>query len=240
MHIAPLIDPRRGADPSGMVALLLTACLGMALGSGAPAWADQSAERPGPQAISFDIAAQPLEAALDAYGAASGVQVLYQTALTSGRRSANVQGLFTPKAALAVLLAGTGLAVRYTTEDSYTLVPQAAVASPRKVAAPPDMATYGRFLGQAQARILEVLCRSAETRPGGYRITLKFWLDPSGAVLRSVLLDSTGSAQRDETILDALAHTRVGDAPPAQMPQPITMVIAARPPDLTGDCAAGP
>jgi TonB family protein len=224
-----------------MCGFLLGACLGIAVAAMMPAWADANGTPTSQTApISFDIGAQPLEAALDAYGAASGVQVLYRTSLTAGRHSARVHGVFMPEAALKVLLAGTGLTVRYTTNDSFTLVPQPVDRSPAMAATyrPPDMMRYGDFLGAAQAGVLDVLCRNPETRPGRYRITIKFWVDPAGAVLKTALLASTGDAAHDDAIVDALSHMRVGEAPPADMPQPITMVISARPPDVTGDCAA--
>jgi hypothetical protein len=65
-------------------------------------WQAPAAERAGetkrPALVSFDIAPQPLEAALDIYSSISDVQVLYETSLTSGRRSMRVRGLFTPEA----------------------------------------------------------------------------------------------------------------------------------------------
>src|SRR5262249_39242397 len=69
--------------------------------------------------VAFDIAPQSLDAALDVFSATSNVQVLYETSLTSGRRSTGVHGFFTPGAALTALLAGTGLTAWHTTSDSY-------------------------------------------------------------------------------------------------------------------------
>src|SRR5262249_40095830 len=121
-------------DPR-MRGFLLGACLGIAAGTMMPAWAGEGGTMPRqPAPILFDILAQPLETALDAYGAASGVQVLYRTSLTAGRRSARVRGILMPEAALNALLAGTGLTARYTTDDSFTLVPQPAALSPTKAA----------------------------------------------------------------------------------------------------------
>ncbi|MEW6435564.1 MAG: TonB family protein [Pseudomonadota bacterium] len=190
--------------------------------------------------ISFDIEAQPLEAALDAFGSATGIQVLYEASLAAGRRSTKVEGRFTPDIALGTLLIGTGLTARYTTDDAYTIVrklPAADLAGKARLYAPPDFARYGHYLGLAQAGILDVLCRSAETRPGGYRLTLKFWIGPSGAIQKTALLDSTGNSSRDSAILGALEDTAVAAPPPADMPQPVTMMIARRSPDETGDCA---
>jgi hypothetical protein len=47
--------------------------------------------------------------ALDAYAAATGLQVLYDGALAAGRRSNAVSGVLMPDVALRVLLEETGL-----------------------------------------------------------------------------------------------------------------------------------
>jgi len=70
---------------------------------------------------SFAIPAQPLDGALVAFGAASGMQVLYDSALTANLRSPGVSGLLPPREALARLLAGTGLVPRFTGARAATL-----------------------------------------------------------------------------------------------------------------------
>jgi hypothetical protein len=67
---------------------------------------------------------------------------------------------------------------------------------------------------------------------------LKFTIGPSGGVLQTSLLSSTGDRARDARIVAAVEHLTVGEAPPLELSQPITMVIAPRPPDVTGDCAS--
>jgi hypothetical protein len=191
--------------------------------------------------IAFDVAPQPLEAALDAFSSISNVQVLYETSLTSGRRSAKVQGIFTPEAALDAMLAGTGLTAWHTTKDSYSLVPQqddASLGSDDSGRPPKEIARYGHFLGVVQAGFLDALCRNAETRPGQYKIALKFTIGPSGGMLQTSLVSSTGDRERDAQIITAVEHLTVGEAPPWDLSQPITMVIGPRSPDATGDCAS--
>lgn len=191
--------------------------------------------------FNFDVASQPLEAALDAFSSISNVQVLYETSLTAGRRSAKVQGDLTPAAALTAMLAGTGLRAWRTTQDSYSLVPQqdaASLGSNEAGRAPPEITKFDHFLGVVQAGLLDKLCRSAATRPGPYQIALKFTVGSSGAVLRTSLLDSTGDAERDGRIVAAVEQMTVREVPPPELPQPITMVIAPRSPDVTGDCSS--
>jgi hypothetical protein len=227
--------------PRRVRCLFLSSCLAGFVMTGSPAPAAERAEGTGKAApIAFDVAPQPLEAALDAFSSTSNVQVLYETSLTSGRRSASVQGILTPEAALNAMLAGTGLTAWHTTKDSYSLVPQdAASLSGDDIGRPlPEIARYGHFLGVVQAGFLDALCRSPETRPGRYKIALKFMIGASGGVLQTSLLSSTGDRGRDAEIVAAVEHLMLGEAPPPELSQPITMVIAPRSPDVTGDCAS--
>jgi hypothetical protein len=192
-------------------------------------------------AIAFDVASEPLEQALDAFSSTSNMQVLYETSLTSGRRSTRIQGVFTPEAALDAMLAGTGLAAWHTTRDSFSLVVRrdvAALPDSDGGRPPPEITRYGHFLGIVQAGLLDTLCRSPRGRPGLYRIAVKFRIGPSGRILQTSLLSSTGDSDRDDEIVAALEHLTIAEAPPPELPQPITMVIAPRSPAATGDCAS--
>ncbi|HCS69711.1 MAG TPA: TonB-dependent siderophore receptor [Rhodospirillaceae bacterium] len=64
--------------------------------------------------VAFDIAAQPLGAAIDAFIAATGWQVGYAAEVTRDRKSSGVTGRLTPTVALERLLAGTGVTFRLT------------------------------------------------------------------------------------------------------------------------------
>jgi hypothetical protein len=59
--------------------------------------------------LAFNIPSQPLGAALEVYARVSSREVLYDGALSEGRRSSLVDGVYTPEVALQILLAGTGL-----------------------------------------------------------------------------------------------------------------------------------
>lgn len=91
--------------------------------------------------VRFEIAAQPLADALDAYSAATGLEVFYDGALVAGRDSRFIQGLLEPKAALRELLAGTGLTARNTGMRSFTLVPSASI----RVAGATDQSYFARL-----------------------------------------------------------------------------------------------
>ena len=76
------------------------AVLGALPGAAFPACEARTQASSGEQRIAFDIPAQPLDAALASYFRATGVQLLYDSALTAGRRSGAVRGNFTPRGAL--------------------------------------------------------------------------------------------------------------------------------------------
>lgn len=82
-----------------------------------PAMAQVSATR------AFDIPAQPLDSALHALMAQTGIELAYGSVLSQGKRSSAVSGEMSPVAALSRLLAGTGLSYRQTGPRSFTLEP---------------------------------------------------------------------------------------------------------------------
>ena len=189
--------------------------------------------------LHYDIPAQSLDAALDAYGATSGMQLLYETALTAGRRSTAVEGWYTAPAALRLLLSGTGFDFEYTGERAFTLV--AARLPPDGVpaaAARSRLAEYGRFLGVVQTGVMGALCARAETRPGPFRLAMQFWIAGSGQVEKPALLSSTGEASRDAAIIDAIARLTFTEGAPTGMPQPVTILLTAGGPDGEGSCPA--
>ncbi|MGO4712707.1 secretin and TonB N-terminal domain-containing protein [Bradyrhizobium sp. 2TAF24] len=170
----------------------------------------------------YDIPAQDLARALNAYATASGLQVLYETALAAGRSSTAVKGRMTPDAALQLLLSGSGLVSRRTDVDAITLY-----AEKPPDAAPAPARPDPRFLGVLQGAVLGALCGTEETRPGTYRAALQLWITPAGAITRAALLGSTGDVRRDAALQRLLPGTVVG-APPPGLGQPVTLVIGPR------------
>lgn len=87
-------------------------------------------------AYPFDIAAQPLSQALNQLALRSDREILFPTALTKGKRSPSLKGVFTAEAALQRLLAGSGLTVRLEGR-SFLIVPVARPAETAPAEAPP-------------------------------------------------------------------------------------------------------
>lgn len=189
------------------------------------------AQQPAAGPTQFDIPAQPLETALGAFGAASRLQVLYETSMTEGRRSTEVRSLPSHETALRRLLADTGLDFTYTEERAFTLI------YARQFLTRP-ISDFYPYLGDVQSRIVALLCRYDETRPGAFRIAMQFRIKPDGRIETPVLLASTGTSRRDAAITDLLTNLSVNAVPPADMPQPVTMVLHSGAPNGTETAAS--
>jgi hypothetical protein len=210
---------------------IVAVCCGMCLSVGLVATsAGREIGHPG-KVVPFDISARPLAQALDAYARTTGMAALVDQDLVAGHRSASVKGRLTPDQALRILLAGTGLSVRYASGGAFTLetATGSAVAETAANVGDGDLrANHQGYFADLQDSLTQVLCRGLETRPGRYRLGVQLWIGPNGAVLASHLLDTTGDGQRDAFITDLLESATVA-VPPAELPQPVTLVLLTHP-----------
>jgi hypothetical protein len=172
-------------------------------------------------AIAFDIPAQPLDEALGVFGEVTGFEIIANARQVHGLRSSRVKGVMTPYAALELLLAGTGVEISDYSPGNIRLVlaPESFAPAMPDPAFSPD-APY--FAG-VQRAVLQAMC-SAGTTPGSDRLAMKLWVEPSGAIARVKLLDSTGDASLDAALGVMLGQMDVGE-PPADLQQPITLVV---------------
>ncbi|MCK9910797.1 hypothetical protein MXD81_16740, partial [Microbacteriaceae bacterium K1510] len=58
----------------------------------------------------------------------------------------------------------------------------------------------------------------------------------SGAVARVELIGSTGSEDRDRVYAAALHSLSIGEAPPQDMPQPVTLMVLPRASRVAAEC----
>jgi hypothetical protein len=187
--------------------------------------------------IEFDIPVQPLAAALEAYGAASDIQMFYDAALAAGHKSTAVEGLLTPEEALAVLLQGTGYVGRTMAPGvvSIEIAPKPLELPP----IPPDSALnpYEAYFAVVQGRLSEALCSTGDATPANSKIVFKFWLTAFGLITHVDLIGGTGDAAHDRAIVTRLEGFNIGVAPPADLPEPIIMAIYPPAPGETLGCA---
>ncbi|KAB8048761.1 hypothetical protein GCN78_18710 [Janthinobacterium rivuli] len=197
--------------------------------------------------LQFDIAAQHLGDALDLYSRRTGIAVLMDQRYAQ-RQSAAVRGAYAAGAALQALLEGTGLQSRLSDAQAVIVYAPAAAADlpPAAVVAAADIpgATQGggdhaAYVSRLQHVLLGLLCRAAQTRPGGYRLALQLYLNRAGVVERVHLLDSTGLRARDTAIARLVLGMRVGAAPLPSMPQPVSILLLPQGPGSEVDCAPG-
>ena len=201
--------------------------------------------------LQFDIAAQHLGDALDSYSRRTGIAVLMDQRYAQ-RQSAAVRGAYAAGAALQALLEGTGLQSRRSDAQAVIVYAPAGAAAaaadlpPAAVVAAADIpgATQGggdhaAYVSRLQHVLLGLLCRAAQTRPGGYRLALQLYLNRAGVVERVHLLDSTGLRARDTAIARLVLGMRVGAAPLPSMPQPVSILLLPQGPGSEVDCAPG-
>ncbi|MGY3530987.1 MULTISPECIES: STN domain-containing protein [Bradyrhizobium] len=197
-------------------------------------------------AIEFNIPAQQLASALQAYGERTGVQVLYESNSATGRKSTSVEGRLTPEDALNMLLTGTDLKVQYIRPDAITLASRGARAD-HPPASP--LATADLSLGTMQVRatsdgngsgalrdyseslqldLQKALQKNIGSRGGSYQLVVDLWIDPSRTIQRTQLLRSTGDQNRDAAVTAALQGLTVSRTTPANASQPVRIAIRVK------------
>jgi hypothetical protein len=176
----------------------------------------------------FNIPAQPLAVALEQYSAVTGRDLLYNSNLAAGWQSNRVQGRLSADGALGLLLEGTGLSAQRITQTSFVLSPVSSAMDP---STPAGLAAY---YGQIQNSLRQALCHDSLTRPGSYRIAIRFRVDAAGTVTQYEQFGSGGSNDVDAAIQRAVSRLRIGGPPPNGSGQPFVIVILPQAPGLTG------
>jgi iron complex outermembrane receptor protein len=113
-------NERRRQRTNVLLASSILACIAGLLPAAAHAQARAVASAT--EAVSFQIPAQPLSAAINAFIRQSGWQISYSSALAAGKTSNAVSGSLTPSAALQQLVQGTGITVRISGPGSAALI----------------------------------------------------------------------------------------------------------------------
>ncbi len=87
---------------------------------------------------------------------------------------------------------------------------------------------FGLYAGLVQSQIHAALLRDDKAGRGRYRVVVRLWLNANGQVTRAQLANSSGDAAMDNSIQRVLTGLTFGQAPPQDMPQPISIRIAAQ------------
>jgi TonB family protein len=87
------------------------------------------------------------------------------------------------------------------------------------------------YATQVQVRIQQALQQNRKTRSASMNVQVRVWPDPSGRINRAQLAGSTGDPSLDAAIRDeVLTGLQLDQPPPADMPAPITLRVAAHRP----------
>ena len=105
-----------GATSAAALLLGISGLAGNAVAQGTPKKVASQ-----PVTIAFNIPAQSLNSAILSFADKAGIQVFYDTARVKGLKSSGATGTLTSQAALARILAGTGLSYRFTGPTSVTI-----------------------------------------------------------------------------------------------------------------------
>lgn len=88
---------------------------------------------------------------------------------------------------------------------------------------------FGWYTTMLKDSILDVLSEDERVRRGSYQVTVRVWLSKSGEVERIRLATTTGDRELDAAIESRLQRMgKVREAPPLEMPQPVTLRIVSR------------
>lgn len=196
--------------------------------------------------IDFDIPAQRLGDAIEAYSATTRMDVLID-GHHAQRLSSAVRGLLTAAEAMEAMLVGTGLEARLANASSLVIQTSrtSGAAAALQGAQAPGLEESGfkegevlhqSYAAQVQQALRGSLCGSAETRPGSYRLALQLRLDARGAVDSFRLLSTTGDASRDAAVRSRVRSLSIGSAPPPSLPQPLVILLLPEGPGAQIDC----
>jgi periplasmic protein TonB len=85
---------------------------------------------------------------------------------------------------------------------------------------------FAWYAGLLKSEILDQLGAEKLVRTGKYSVSVRVWVRNDGTIDRVRIVQSSGDHERDRVIESALARiARLSQAPPADMPQPISLRI---------------
>jgi len=88
---------------------------------------------------------------------------------------------------------------------------------------------YAWYAGLLKTEILEQLQDEKRARTGSFSVLVRVWVRQDGTIERIGLAQSSGDRERDHAIEQALGRIgRISQAPPADMPQPVSLRIVSR------------
>jgi len=91
---------------------------------------------------------------------------------------------------------------------------------------------YGWYAGEIQTRVAEALRQNGKTKDARLHIKVRIWVSTTGRVTRASLAGSSGDSSVDDAVKNqVLTGLNLPEAPPADMPMPIVMMITEQRPN---------
>lgn len=88
---------------------------------------------------------------------------------------------------------------------------------------------FAWYTSLLKGSVLDALSDDERIRRGSYSVIVRVWLANDGRVERIAVAQPSGNKELDGYIQQALTHlTRIREAPPLEMPQPVTLKIVSR------------
>jgi hypothetical protein len=190
----------------------------------------QATAQPPLDEVRFDIPSQPLADALVAFASTSRLEILVDDTLVARRRSAAINGTFHPTIALRRILSDAALGIRYLDSGAVTLQ----LRDTGRPTADNGEDPYPVFSAAVQAALLRQMC--AYGGGASFRVAAQLWIGADSRIERSLLLDTTGDSVRDAEIAALLTLLVIGQARPADLPQPATVIVVSRPSTQAAEC----
>lgn len=88
---------------------------------------------------------------------------------------------------------------------------------------------FAWYTGRLKDAVVDRLSSDSKIGQKKFSVSVRVWIEPDGRIKEVKLITSTGSRELDERIESALSSlARLSDAPPLEMPQPVSLKIVSR------------
>ncbi|MEG3089647.1 STN domain-containing protein [Sphingomonas sp. PB4P5] len=213
-----------------------------------------TAPPPPPEQQAYDMPAQPLADALDTLATRSRISIAFEPVVVATLRSAPLRGSLTPPLALRHILAGTGLAARFTGPRAAIIydprVPAAAIAdtglgarlsrdrptmtfdlavvrAPRLIGQR-DRGAVLEYVRRAESAVRSLFARDRTYQGVSFQLRIAIAIDARGRIDRATVVRPSGSAALDGGVPRVVLGQDIGRPPASGLPQPLRFDIAGK------------
>jgi len=174
--------------------------------------------------------------ALQSFGRRNGFDIVFPEQMVRGLTAGRVDPHANPYRALEQLLRGTGLVARFTRPNAVVLERAQSVRAPdmrldNLEVRPPALARAQEYQWYGQRLLdesLQVLRKTAGLAARSYGLFIYLWVDAEGRVVETRVYGGRGEQREADLVAATLKGLAMQLPPPADMPQPVGLRIAAQ------------